>query len=77
MGDAFTKKNGLWLVSLIVLLGPPIILWKDPAQYTPMLATLLNAILFGLALYLGRVDAVVSAAKHANAKWLPRAAARV
>jgi hypothetical protein len=45
-----------------------------PGHYTPTVETLLNAILFGLALYLGRIDAVAAATKQANAKWLPQAA---
>jgi hypothetical protein len=74
MGDVFSKRTGVWLIALIVLAGPPLILLKYPDQYTPMVETLLNALLFGLALYLGRLDATVAATKQANAKWLPQAA---
>lgn len=74
MGEAFSKRAGVWLIALIVLVGPPLILLNYPDQYTPMVETLLNALLFGLALYLGRLDAAAVATKQANAKWLPQAA---
>jgi len=71
--EAITMKLGIWIVAIIVLVGPPILLWKFPNEYTPVVETLLNAILFGLALYLGRIDAIETATKAANAKWLPQA----
>jgi hypothetical protein len=62
------------LLAMLVLICPPIVLWRFPDQYTPMVETLLNALLFGLALWLGNHEAAKRAEKHANAKWLPQAA---
>lgn len=63
----------LWLVAILVLVAPPVWLWAQPDQYTPVLETLLNAVLFGLALWLGHEHALQRGVAIANDRWLPQA----
>jgi hypothetical protein len=73
MKDLFSWKNIVSFIAIIFLFLPPIMLWKYPSDYTPMVATLLNSVLFVLSLYISRLHTLDSATKKANTKWLPQA----
>lgn len=68
-------RNALiwWIITIIVLVGSPIWLAIKPTDFTPVVAILLNAILFVAARLLGQDQAEKHGFKIANDRWLPQA----
>lgn len=64
----------LGIMALVILVIPPAVLAKYPEHYTPAVETLLNAVTFALALWLGYDTALEQGRKMANDRWLPQAA---
>jgi len=62
-----------WLLTLAILVFPPIYLAQHPEHYTPLVQTLLSVFLFLLAYWIGNTNEISRAAKRANDRWLPQA----
>ena len=62
----------LWLITIVVLLVPPILLFIKPETYTPVLATVLSGVLFALSRLIGLEQAADRGFRAANDRWLPQ-----
>lgn len=61
----------LWIAAATCVLGPPILLSVKQDLYTPVLAAVVNGILFSVSVGIGWERAAEHAAKKANDRWLP------
>lgn len=62
-----------WTLALIILIGSPIYLHKNPSDYTPMVDVMFSIFLFLLAYWIGFSEEIEKAAKVTTQKWLPQA----
>lgn len=61
------------MITLVLLVAPGIILWKEPTAYTPLVAFILSAALSAASIVASLGMEKLRVEKEVTAKWLPQA----